>query len=845
MRGDLELLAPVGSFESLVAAVQNGANAVYLGGKEFSARASADNFDRDELKEAVKYCHVRDVKVFVTVNTIVKEDEVERFVDYAKFLYFASVDALILQDIGMARLIHRIMPDFELHASTQMTAHSLADVEYLERLGFKRVVLSRELDIDEIRDIAKKTYADIEVFVHGALCVSYSGQCLMSSMLGTRSGNRGRCAQPCRQKYKIKNVDTGEYVSTDGEYLLSPRDLMTIENIGDIIDTDVLSLKIEGRMKRPEYVASVVSSYRRAIDKYKKMYYKMGDDLEREINIVDKNLKSDIDDMYTIFNRRFTGGYILKRVGDDNMNRQKPANQGLYIGNVVSFDKGKKKLKIKLLKELKKGDALNIGGGNIGRIIHSNGKIDEKGLAGETVEIDFVNSIKRNTKIYKTSDKDLLNRMKATYENKKEFKKFSVEAYVELIEGKPMVMKLFDDRDNEVSVKGDIIVEKAIKTPLDVERVAQQVSKINDTPFTMAYVDINMGENIILPIKEINRLRRMCIEKLYEKRTILYDRLYKVQDVDLNNYREVEYLNDDDEYIEEEDLLLYTDKNNIMDNNKNSLSVSVKNISQLKAIVDKDFENIYYRDINTLIPAIKMCNKHDKTIFYDFPRIVRNREDSIYDKILKYEYEGKLDRLDGFRVSTYGQIQFVTSHFEKRFRASQWFNTMNNFSKKVFLREEFECVATSQEASINVIRDMKYNSDIEYKVYGNVEIMISEYCPMGVLTKNCKKNKRDSHCSKCEYALVSSDGREFRLSQDLNCRTTIHSDETINLLDDIDRLKSCGVKNFYIDLDFEDGDEAEEVVDAFCGFINGVKTDLNIKDKSRIYTSGYMYKEID
>ena len=221
---DVELLAPVGSFESLKAAVQNGAHAVYLGGKDFSARASANNFDRDELKEAVKYAHIRGVRVFVTTNTLIKQSELEDFIEYVKFLYDIDIDALILQDIGAAMTIKKLLPDFELHASTQMVAHSLEDVKYLESLGFDRVVLARELNVDEIKHICDNTNVDIEVFVHGALCVCYSGQCLMSSMIGNRSGNRGRCAQPCRQKYKMIDIYTGEEVSSDGDYLLSTRD---------------------------------------------------------------------------------------------------------------------------------------------------------------------------------------------------------------------------------------------------------------------------------------------------------------------------------------------------------------------------------------------------------------------------------------------------------------------------------------------------------------------------------------------------------------------------------------------------------------------------------------------
>ena len=331
---DVELLAPVGSFEALKAAVQNGANAVYLGWKDFGARASANNFDRDELKEAVKYAHIRGVQVFVTTNTLRKENEIEDFLEYAKFLYDIDVDAIILQDIGMARLIKRELPDFELHASTQMVAHSLEDVKYLESVGFDRVVLAREVTVEEIKYICDNCKADIEVFVHGALCVCYSGQCLMSSMIGNRSGNRGRCAQPCRQRYELIDVYTGEVVNSNGDYLLSPRDLNAIEEIDKVIDAGVHSLKIEGRMKRPEYVATVIDGYRKTIDEYL---------ATNKLNVSDET----INDLYTIFNRKFTKGLLLGDVGKDMMNSQLPNNQGLYVGTVVDYNKKAKRLKIK------------------------------------------------------------------------------------------------------------------------------------------------------------------------------------------------------------------------------------------------------------------------------------------------------------------------------------------------------------------------------------------------------------------------------------------------------------------------------------------------------------------
>lgn len=263
----LELLAPAGSREAFTAAIENGANAVYLAGQQFGARAYAPNFDEGALWEAIRFAHLRDVAVHVTVNTIVADEELEALAAYLRFLYEAGADAILVQDLGAARLAQQVVPDMPLHASTQMTVHNLAGVQALERLGFSRVVLARELSLQEIRHICRHSRAEIEVFAHGALCICYSGQCLMSSLIGGRSGNRGRCAQPCRLPYTLVD-ETGRDMlgQKAGQFLLSPRDLNTVELLPALIEAGVTSLKIEGRMKRPEYVAVVTKVYRRAID---------------------------------------------------------------------------------------------------------------------------------------------------------------------------------------------------------------------------------------------------------------------------------------------------------------------------------------------------------------------------------------------------------------------------------------------------------------------------------------------------------------------------------------------------------------------------------------------------
>ena len=341
----IELLSPVGDFECLKAAVQNGADSVYLGGSLFNARASAANFNNESLKEAIRYAKLRNVKINFALNTLIKDEEFDDAINLAKFVYTLGADAIIVQDLGLAKYIIDNLPGMDVHASTQMTIHNLQGVLALEKLGFKRVVLSRELSLADIRYICANSNIEIETFVHGALCISYSGQCLFSSTIGARSGNRGKCAQPCRLPYKLMNEN--EQILDQG-YLLSPRDLCSLQYIPDLINAGVTCFKIEGRMKTPEYVATVTSIYRKYID-----LALSGNDY-----VVDEK---DIKKLMQVFNR---GGFSSGNFEDDeNLNyvyKEKPNNMGLYIGNVSSFNKEKGLITLNTKESLSIGDQISL-----------------------------------------------------------------------------------------------------------------------------------------------------------------------------------------------------------------------------------------------------------------------------------------------------------------------------------------------------------------------------------------------------------------------------------------------------------------------------------------------------
>ena len=801
---DVELLAPVGSFEALKAAVQNGANAVYLGGKDFGARASANNFDRDELKEAVKYAHIRGVQVFVTTNTLRKENEIEDFLEYAKFLYDIDVDAIILQDIGMARLIKRELPDFELHASTQMVAHSLEDVKYLESVGFDRVVLARDVTVEEIKYICDNCKADIEVFVHGALCVCYSGQCLMSSMIGNRSGNRGRCAQPCRQRYELIDVYTGEVVNSNGDYLLSPRDLNAIEEIDKVIDAGVHSLKIEGRMKRPEYVATVIDGYRKTIDEYL---------ATNKLNVSDET----INDLYTIFNRKFTKGLLLGDVGKDMMNSQLPNNQGLYVGTVVDYNKKAKRLKIKLANTLKKGDGINLGGGTIGRII-KNGNIETIGYKGETIELDFVGEARKGQIVFKTSDSELMDRVQATFTQDKEFVKNIIDAKITIKLGQKPILTLKDRHSNEATIEGDKIVEEAMKVALSKEKVETQLRKLGNTPYELDLLEIELDDNVSLPISLLNQMRRDCIELLDKERVSIKNRKYKNKTV---KYKPVLYNR----------------------NKQQGISVKVKNLEQLESALECGVDRIYYEDTNTIDKGMSLAMKYNKKVIYSAPRIIRNKE---YNHLAKANNAG----VESVQVGNYGSIDYFK---DKKLNIDYYLNAFNSETINYYKEIGADTLCISQELNINEIKEtIKYTDiNIESVVYGYTPLMITEYCPMGVIVRDCKKDKRVAKCKESIYALRNSKGDEFRVSQDIFCRSTIYNSNVTCMLDNLYELHEIGINVLRLDFTLEDKGTVKEVIEAYQEVLSndyklGTKaTKLYNKLDEKGTTAGHYYKGVE
>lgn len=484
-----ELLIPAGDMDSLLQAIHNGADAIYIGGKNYGARKFAHNFSNEEIKQALDLCHLYDVKLYVTMNTLIKDNEVEDFLNQVEYLHRLGIDAIIMQDFGMICLVREKYPNLEIHASTQANNSSVDTVRLFHKLGVKRVVLSRELSKEEIEKI--DVPIEKEAFVHGALCISYSGCCLMSSMIGTRSGNRGECAGSCRLPYSLEYKNR---IISSNKYLLSTKELNTSKKIKELIDSGIDSFKIEGRMKSSEYVGLITRYYRNLIDDNKEF-----------------NIEQEENKLRTVFNRGFTEGHMFNAKPSEFMNNSNPNHIGLEIGKVIEITP--KKIKIKLNKELNQLDGIRFIESGKGLII--NYLYDKNdNLVSSSNNICYIDNkidLKSYDTVSKTSDVKLTKEINSYKEKKIPI---SIKLIAKVNENLTLEMS---DTKNNILVKSDK-VERATTSPTNLEKIKYQLEKLGGSPFKCVDIEIIKDENIFIPIKELNELRRLAVEKLIEKR---------------------------------------------------------------------------------------------------------------------------------------------------------------------------------------------------------------------------------------------------------------------------------------------------------------------------------------
>ena len=756
----VELLAPAGNMESLYAAVQSGANAIYLGGDKFSARAYAHNFDDISIKDAVKYCHLYNVKIYVTMNTLMKEGELKEALEYAKFLYNIGVDALIIQDMGFFCILQKNIPDFEVHASTQMTIHNGEGALFLSDMGVKRIVLSRELSLKEIRHISQELKIETEIFVHGALCICYSGQCLMSSIIGGRSGNRGRCAQPCRLPYKI--VNKKECTEKSG-YLLSPKDMCTIEDMNEIIESGTSSLKIEGRMKRPEYVAGVVTEYKNAI----KNFYNASSSI-----YTDKDVKKRL---LQLFNREgFSKAYLYGNTGKDMMAYSFPKNTGIKMGRAEN-DKY-----VFLYQDISLSDGVRIGnkGFTISKIIKYDKEVN-KAYRGEKVKI-VPAKYNSGDILYKTSDSHQLTQLQAIYKEPYG-KKLGLNLKIQFQRGKPIVL-CTNFKGKYFKVGGEKVLE-AVKQPLSKDRICKSINKTGDSIFKFDNIEFENFEEGFLPISDINQIRRKLVNEI-EKYILTVNR----KKTAFNS------------------LLLKTKFNEISIPEK---MVVVDNGEQLEAALEMGFNHIcinpFKRNTSVDLGIIETVK-----IYIKIPNIVRMEFDYIEEFINK-----NLSKIQGIITGNLG----VISKFRNKVQifGDYKLNITNSYAFSMYNKfTNGNCL--SVELNRNEIKEIVSNSNFtsQVLVYGKVEAMISEYCAIGSIFGD-KSTDRDCSkvCEKGEFSFVDRKRKEFTLKTDGFCRNYVYNTVPVNLISNMKDLRSIGIKSFRADFIDESYKSTKEILKYF------------------------------
>ena len=776
MTNNIELLAPAGSYEALVAAVQNGANAIYLGGNEFSARAFATNFDHDGLKKALRYCHLRNVKVYVTVNTLYEDNQFAKLKDYLLFLSSINVDALIIQDIGLMAYVKKYFPNFEIHMSTQASIYSLEAVKYFEKIGVERVVLARENSLQEIKNICNHTNLDIEVFVHGALCMSYSGQCLMSSMVAKRSGNKGTCGQPCRLAYKLQK--DGKSIDQIPSYLLSPKDLCTLENVDKLIEAGITSFKIEGRMKRPEYVAIIVSQYRKAIDAY-----------FNNQKIVD--YKERLSKMKQMFNRGFTGGFLLQ---DKNfMASDYPGNRGINLGKVIDYDYQKKLVKIKLETKLKQGDRIDFQGIDYTRTITKlflNNKLVNFANANEIIEIELNTPVKKGTPVYKIIDLDLIEKAQASYQ--KENIKNEIEMYFTgQINTCPNLTIIYQDK--VVDTTSNLIIEPASKAPLSSKRIKEQLGKLGNTVFKAENIIVDFPDNGFFSLKEINQMRRSAIEKL---ELLLTD----TNDININiDIERKEHLN----------------------KKIKGICIRVYTLSQLEAIIDQDIAKIYFPLTNELKDAIFLAAKHHKKIV-PFTGFLSNIK-----QLYEFKNSDLYQAVDEILVGNYGALEIFK---DKKCSLDTTFNLYNSYALS-YLKYDAILSLEMSKKQVNNLIDVKQN--ITMVVYGKTVNMHLKHC---IISNHYFNEKRIgcNMCKKGKYSLFDRKGESFTILTDDNCNNLIFNSHHLY----INKLNDLEVDYVLLSFSDEDSNTVKLIYDEYKKIVSGNNCQIPTFIK---HTNGYFY----
>ena len=807
----MELLAPAGTMENFMAALESGADAIYLGGKVFNARAHAANFGIDELREAVRLAHILDVSVYVTVNILIGDTELKDLEQYIKDLDSIGVDAIIVQDLAVAEIAKRVAPNIHLHGSTQMTAATLDAVRFYESLGFTRVVLARELSLKEIQHICKHCKAEIEVFVHGALCVCYSGQCLMSSFIGGRSGNRGACAQPCRLPYELLDSKGESVLPKHEAYLLSPKDLNYSEHMNELVAAGVTSFKVEGRMKKVSYVRQVIGTYREILD---------------EASIHENQRKA----LASGFNRGFSTAYLEDTVGRQMMTVVAPNHQGKPIGE--SYTK-KGEVYLSLTEPIEQGSLV--------KILQSNGSVtyytvdDEwtcvsdtlyKGRPAEGLAVGqlYLASTPKNTKS----------------RGLQEFtRKYDMSVYLSVSSnGETNYTELTAILDSGLSVivTNEYVPAIANKVPTSLEKVTEQLGRLGNTLFRLSYVDIPDGP-YMWPASVLNALRRDAVTAL-ETALITHH---------VESWQALQVTGDVDYDFKAQHELSY--------DTCPMISARVDEIEGVKAAIAGGAQKIVFGGdrlsrtpyaLSVYDEVACLCAQSDVICTFATPRVVKDDEVEAYKHTLEAIVQAHPDSISIHVPQALLWLREL--EYTGAIEADTGLNIFNTPTLHFWEQLHISCVNPSQELTLKQITELAKHSHvpIETMIHGYTEMMISEYCAIASFVGTGSKVNCPMPCVKESYSLKDRKGEIFPIRTDPYCRMHIMNSHEMDMRAYVPMLLQKGISILRVDGRHMKPSYVKDIVSQYVGIATGTMEapPKKIDSQGESITRGHYFRGI-
>lgn len=807
----MELLAPAGTMENFMAALESGADAIYLGGKVFNARAHAANFGIDELREAVRLAHILDVSVYVTVNILIGDTELKDLEQYIKDLDSIGVDAIIVQDLAVAEIAKRVAANIHLHGSTQMTAATLDAVRFYESLGFTRVVLARELSLKEIQHICKHCKAEIEVFVHGALCVCYSGQCLMSSFIGGRSGNRGACAQPCRLPYELLDSKGESVLPKHEAYLLSPKDLNYSEHMNELVAAGVTSFKVEGRMKKVSYVRQVIGTYREILD---------------EASIHENQRKA----LASGFNRGFSTAYLDDSVGRQMMTVVAPNHQGKPIGE--SYTK-KGEVYLSLTEPIEEGSLV--------KILQSNGSVtyytvdDEwtcvsdtlyKGRPAEGLAVGqlYLASTPKNTKT----------------RGLQEFtRKYDMSVYLSVgSNGETNYTELTAILDSglSVTVTNEYVPAIANKVPTSLEKVTEQLGRLGNTLFRLSYVDIPDGP-YMWPASVLNALRRDAVTAL-ETALITHH---------VESWQALQVTGDVDYDFKAQHELSY--------DTCPMISARVDEIEGVKAAISSGAQKIVFGGdrlsrtpyaLSVYDEVARLCAQSDVICTFATPRVVKDDEVEAYTHTLEAIVQAHPDSISIHVPQALLWLRELG--YTGAIEADTGLNIFNTPTLHFWEQLHISCVNPSQELTLKQITELAKHSHvpIETMIHGYTEMMISEYCAIASFVGTGSKVNCPMPCVKESYSLKDRKGEIFPIRTDPYCRMHIMNSHEMDMRAYVPMLLQKGISILRVDGRHMKPSYVKDIVSQYVGIATGTMEapPKKIDSQGESITRGHYFRGI-